>query len=234
MPSQIVMLAGEPEYRSHLTMRPIASLMERELGARVRYHTPSSIPDEPDFAESSFGDLSDLEDAELLIIYTRFRRLPDDEMKALESFLERGGAVVGLRTSTHAFRFAPEEPWADWNLGFGRDVLGSPWISHHGHDSSTEVTLRADAPVEFVRGLPDQFHVRSWLYHTELQPWCRPILDGAPVDPQCPPTPGPVAWYGEPDNRRRFYTSLGHAEDLQQEPVRRLLCNAVGWAVGIS
>ncbi len=234
MSPQIVMLAGEPEYGAHLSMRPIAALLERELGVEVSYHTPSIIADEPDFPESTFGDLSDLDDARLLIIYTRFRRLPDREMKALQSFREGQGAVVGLRTSSHAFRFSADEPWADWNVGFGRDVLGSPWISHHGHSSSTDVSVRADAPEELVTGLPEHFHVRSWLYHTELQPWARPILDGIPVDPECPPTPGPVAWYGEPENRRRFYTSLGHPEDLEQDPVRTLLLNAVGWALGAS
>lgn len=234
MGPQVVMLAGEPEYGAHLSMRPIADLLERELDVEVRYHTPSVIPDEPDFPESSFGDLSDLDDAQLLIIYTRFRRLPDHEMKTLQSFLEGPAAVVGLRTSSHAFRFAPDESWADWNVGFGRDVLGSPWISHHGHDSSTDVSVRADAPAGLVAGLPEHFHVRSWLYHTQLQRWCRPILDGEPIDPQCPPIPGPVAWYGEPNNRRRFYTSLGHPDDLGQEPVRRLLINAVSWALEAS
>jgi uncharacterized protein len=234
MAAQIVMLAGEPEYRAQVSMRPIADLLERELDVQVAYHTPSVIPDEPDYPESTFGDLGDLDDAKLLIIYTRFRRLGDHEMKTLSSFLEGNGAVVGLRTSSHAFRFGPDEPWADWNVGFGRDVLGSPWIRHHGHGSSTDVSVRADAPEELVAGLPDQFHVRSWLYHTELQPWCRPIMDGVPIDPECPPKPGPVAWYGEPDGRRRFYTSLGHAEDLEQQPVRRLLINACGWALGAS
>lgn len=234
MAPQIVMLAGEPEYGAQLSMRPIAALLEQELAVEVGYHAPSVISDEPGFPESTFGDLSDLEDARVLIIYTRFRRLPDRDMKALQSFLDSDGAVVGLRTSSHAFRFAPGEPWADWNVGFGRDVLGSPWISHHGHDSSTDVSVRPDAPAEFVAGLPEHFHVRSWLYHTALQPWCRPILDGVPIDPQCPPSPGPVAWYGEPAGRRRFYTSLGHAEDLTQEPVRRLLLNAAGWALGAS
>lgn len=234
MVAQVVLLTGEPEYGAQESMRPIAALLERELDVEISYHTPSVIADEPDFPESTFGDLSDLQDAALLIIYTRFRRLPDGEMKALQSFLQGQGAVVGLRTSSHAFRFAADEPWADWNDGFGRDVLGSPWIRHHGHGSSTDVSVRADAPEFLVAGLPEQFHVRSWLYHTDLQPWCRPILDGVPVDPECPPTPGPVAWYGEPDTRRRFYTSLGHAEDLEQEPVRRLLINAVGWALGAS
>jgi type 1 glutamine amidotransferase len=79
-----------------------------------------------------------------------------------------------------------------------------------------------------VEGLPATFHVRSWLYRTDLEPWCRPLLMGEPVDPESRPTPAPVAWYGEREGRR-FYTSLGHPEDLTMEPVRRLLVNATRW-----
>ncbi len=227
----ITVLAGEPEYDAQHSMRPIADLLADRLGAAVDYRTPSHLADEPDFAESSFGDLAGLEDTGLLVIYTRFRVLPEAEMCALQRYLDRGGAVLGLRTSSHAFHFAADSPWAGWNHGFGADVLGSPWISHHGHGSSTCVTVLPDAPADLVAGLPARFDVRSWLYRTDLADWATPILHGDPVDPESPPTPGPVAWYGEPAGRRTFYTSLGHAEDLDQEAVRTLLTNAARWAL---
>ena len=229
MTQRAVVLAGDPEYGSEVSMRPIADLLAREAGIEVDYRTPSVIADEPDFAESSFGGLEELADADLLIIYTRFRRLPDPEMEAISQFLDRGGAVLGLRTASHAFHFAPEERWHAWNRWFGAHVLGSPWISHHGHSSSTDVTVVPDSPPALVAGLPDRFTVRSWLYRTELEPWCRVILSGTPIAPESAATPGPVAWYGHSDNRRTFYTSLGHAEDLVLEPVQRLLANAGRW-----
>lgn len=225
----VTVLAGEPEYDSQDSMRAVAARFADQLDVTVDYRTPSILADEPDFRESSFGDLSGLEDTDLLVVYTRFRRLPEVEMRALADYLETERGVLGLRTSSHAFHFAEDSPWFDWNDGFGRDVLGSPWSSHHGHSSTTDVTVLPDAPPELVAGLPTRFHVRSWLYRTELEPWCRPILSGEPVDPESPPTPGPVAWYGTPEGRRTIYTSLGHAEDLVTEPVLRLLTNAAGW-----
>jgi type 1 glutamine amidotransferase len=111
-------------------------------------------------------------------------------------------------------------------------VLGSPWISHHGHSSSTEVEVLNDAPEALVEGLPGRFRVRSWLYRTELADWCRPILVGSPVDPESEPTPGPVAWYGIPQGRHTFYTSLGHVEDLQLAAVQTLLLNGARWSLG--
>lgn len=229
MTRRVTILAGEPEYDSQESMRPIAQLLADQLDVEIDYRTPSILADEPDFPESSFGDLSVLEDTDLLVVYTRFRRLPDQEMSALRTYLRGTGGVLGLRTSSHAFRFGIDSPWAEWNDGFGRDVLGSPWISHHGHSSSTDVTVLPGAPTDLVDGVPASFHVRSWLYRTELAQWCRPVLWGVPVDPEKAATPGPVAWFGEPEDRRTFYTSLGHAEDLTTDPVRRLLVNAAGW-----
>ena len=153
------------------------------------------------------------------------------EMEALQRYLAGGKGVVGLRTSSHAFSFDPDSKWASWNEGFGRDVLGSPWSSHHGHSSSTDVTVLPDAPAELVAGLPQAFHVRSWLYRTELQPWCRPVLFGVPVEPESDPTPGPVAWIGMPEGRRTFYTSLGHPDDFDLAAFRALLRNGAAWTV---
>ncbi len=229
----VVMLVGDPEYDSHLTMPTIADEWRRRLGVDVRVHASSVVEDEPDFPLSTFGDLSDLADAALLVVYTRFRRIPDDEVAAIDGYLRRGGAVLGLRTANHAFRLAEDSPWHDWGAAFGRDVLGSPWISHHGHSSRTDVTVADDAPAALVAGLPPSFRVRSWLYVTDLAPWCRPVLHGVPVDPETPPVPGPVAWYGDNAGRRTFHTSLGHPDDLAAEPVRDLLAAGVRWAVGL-
>jgi type 1 glutamine amidotransferase len=227
----MVVLAGEPEYDSHHTMRGLAEEIADRRGLALDYRTPTVIEDEPEFPESSFGGLDALATADLLVVYTRFRRLPDPEMEALQDYLQHGKAVVGLRTSSHAFSFEPSSRWASWNDGFGRDVLGSPWSSHHGHGSSTDVTVLPDAPAELVAGLPEAFHVRSWLYRTQLEPWCQPVLGGVPVDPESEPTPGPVAWVGVPEGRRTFYTSLGHPEDFDCAPFRALLHNAVAWTL---
>ena len=46
-------------------------------------------------------------------------------------------------------------------------------------------------------------------------------------------SPEPIAWTHEygPKRARVFYTSLGHPDDFQNSDFRRLLINAIGWAV---
>jgi type 1 glutamine amidotransferase len=189
------------------------------------------LPDYPDFPLSSFGGLDALACADLLVIYTRFRQLPEREMAALATYIGRGGAVLGLRTSTHAFRFPDSSPWSSWNEGFGRDVLGSPWVSHHGHTSSTEITREPGCSHPILDGLPATFTSRSWLYRVELSEGCQPLLHGEPVAPEDTPTPGPVAWTREVRGGRIFFTSLGHPEDFTLASFRRLLINAARWCL---
>lgn len=229
--TKIVFLAGEGEYESYRTMRPIADLFEQQLDAAVTYKTPDVLEDMPDFPAQSFGDLSDLRTADLLVVYTRWRQLPDAEMQEIADYCSRGGAVIGLRTSSHAFHYPNDSKWANWNDGFGRDILGSPWISHHGHSSSTDVSWAEPGGHPILKGIPEAFHLRAWLYRTELTEGCQPILVGEPVDPENEPTPSPVAWTWERNGQRTVYTNMGHPSDLRQTVVHDFLINAARWCL---
>lgn len=157
MAGPLVLLAGEPEYRSDETMPAVARVLGEQLGREVVVRTSDVIEDDPRFPASSFGDLSVLSDADLLLIFTRWRVLADADMEWLSSYLSRRAPIVGLRTATHAFHFPTDSRWASWN-DFGRAVLGSPWIRHHGHGSSTDVRVLPEASPALVDGLPSRFH----------------------------------------------------------------------------
>ena len=228
---QTVIVAGEPEYGSAVTMQQYSQDLTHKLGHHVAYCIPDVIEDEPDFPMSRFGGLEALNDADLLVIYTRFRRLPDEQMSLLEAYRERGGPVIGLRTSSHAFRFGPDSPWVGWNDGFGRDVLGSPWSSHHGHSSTTVVSRKPGIDHPVLEQVEDMFTSPSWLYRTQLEEWCTQLLWGEPITPESPRTPGPVCWVRDDKTRRVVYTSLGHPGDFDRPSFRRLLINAAKWCI---
>ena len=63
-----------------------------------------------------------------------------------------------------------------------------------------------------------------------LVPQTKPLLIGTiPGE-----SPEPIAWTHEygPKHARVFYTSLGHPDDFDNAEFRRLLVNAVAWALG--
>ncbi len=103
--------------------------------------TPGTI--DPTYLKNIPG-LENLDDADLMYIFTRFRALPDDQMAHVDNYLKSGKPVIGMRTSTHAFLFDTTSiynhysngyngPKKEWEGGFGRFILGEKWIAHHGH-----------------------------------------------------------------------------------------------------
>jgi uncharacterized protein len=226
---KIVVLAGEGEYESHRTMRALADRVQDQHDVVLDFRVPDVLEDMPDFPPSSFGDLSTLEDADLLMMYTRFRVLPDEELAAIAGYLGRGGDLLALRTANHAFRPVPGSAMQDWAARFADEVLGSAWTRHHGHSSSTEVSAVAEHWI--TDGVPPRFAVRSWLYETHPPADALVLLHGEPVDPEGEPAPSPVAWVRERGDQRIFYCSLGHQEDMQQDEVLAVLDNAVVWCL---
>lgn len=231
--TQITVVAGEGEYHSERTLRQTADELRNSLGAKVSFCTPDILRDTPDFPESRFAGLEALADSDLMIIFTRWRRLPDEQMEQLDAYLKRGGAVTGFRTSTHAFRFADNSPWASWNSGFGRDVLGTPWTRHHGHSSTTIVRKIPEAAASpLLEGVDEEFRAHSWLYQVELEPGCNLLLDGEPVNPEVDPVSGPLAWTRHHSGGGKvFYTSLGHPRDFTIPSFRALIRNGVSWCL---
>jgi uncharacterized protein len=223
-----VVVAGDGEYESHQTMQVVAKDIEQQLGHHVSFCSPDIIEDNPGFPVSSFAGLEALADADLLVIFTRFRRLPEEQMQLFVDYVSRNGPVVGLRTATHAFHYPEGSKWEYWNDGFGRDVLGSPWIAHHGHSSTTVVRRAPGEDHEVLEGVEDEFSSPSWLYLVELEEGCRPLLLGEPVNPERAPQLGPVCWVREAD-RRVLSTTLGQQGDFNIPSFRRLLVNAARW-----
>jgi len=233
--SRILIAAGEPEYESHETMSSFARDW-RIAGHDVDLCTPTVIDDEPDFPTSEFTGLEALPAADLLVIYTRFRVLPDQQMSLLGDYLDDGRPVLGLRTSSHAFHFPTDSPWSTWNDGFGREVLGTPWVSHHGHSSRTFVQASDGVLTHpILEGIESPFEARSWLYRVRIpgEKQAQVLLHGDPIEPETDPEPGPVAWTtSHRGGGRVFYTSLGHRDDFDVPAVRHLLHNAATWCLG--
>ena len=231
---KIALVVGDPEYSSHLSMPRIAEELTKRFGYKTTMCVTSIVPDEPAFAISEFSNLEALADADLMVVYTRFRVLPDRQMEMIKTYLDSGRPVAGLRTATHSFHFPASSKWHSWNDGFGRDVAGTPWISHHGHSSSTDVSVVETAKRHpILNGVSSQFRVRSWLYHVlPLAKPCEQLLWGRPIDPECKPQENPVAWTTTHNRGRVFFTTLGHPEDFDVPSFRTLLVNGIRWTLG--
>ncbi len=193
-----------------------------------------------------------------MIIATRFRALPDEQMKEVVDYIESGRPIIGMRTATHAFNLR-SKTYAkySWNSkapagGFGRQVLGETWVNHHGQHGKQSTRGKiapgaSDHPI--LRGIKDgEIWGSTDVYEAHPPEDCTPLVLGqvlTGMKPDDPPLDGPknnpmmpVAWVktftGEQGKKARvFTTTMGAATDLENEATRRLIVNAAYWAVGL-
>jgi glycerophosphoryl diester phosphodiesterase/type 1 glutamine amidotransferase len=230
----VVFVTGDDEYRSEITMPMIAAILEKQ---GFRTSVARAVP-RPQVRDNIEG-LEAVDSADLMVMFTRFRALPDAQLKHIENYVASGKPMVGLRTTTHAFLYPKDNPHAALNDGFGTDIFGQKWITHHGHSSSTDVALIPAAREHpILRGVTP-FHATSWLYHVAplAGEGATLLLEGSSVNsnhtkrPQYPPLQ-PVAWTRTYKGARVFFTTLGHPADFEQPSMRRLLVNGIHWALG--
>jgi type 1 glutamine amidotransferase len=186
MPS-IVLVSGDEEYRSEEALPQLAKILSATHGfnCTVLFAQDPEKPGiiNPNYVKNIPG-LEKLKTADLMIIFTRFRALPDDQMQHIDDYLKSGKPVIGIRTATHAFNFTKNDStskWKhysnyyegedEWKEGFGRLVLGEKWISHHGShkhqstrgvaapDMETHPILNGISPGE-IWGSTDVYGVR--------------------------------------------------------------------------
>ena len=235
----VVFVTGGCEYRGEVSMPMIAKILQAKHDVRctVLYAVnPKTGKRDANFRGNIKG-LEKLNEADLAVIFLRFRNVPDDQLKKILDFTRSEKPVVGIRTALHAFLYS-SGPNEKYNEGFGEDVFGQRGISHPGHNTSTNVrVVVGDHPI--VRGVAPAFHTRSWLYKAgPLRGDCVLLVFGAAVEgPKAREEifglPSPVAWTRTDKGKRVFFTSLGHPEDFEHASVRRLLIQAIFWGLGM-
>src|ERR1700683_4791425 len=138
----IVLISGDEEYRSEESLPQLAKILSTYHGFRCTVLfaiNPKDGTIDPNQLDNIPG-LDALDSADLMVILTRFRAPPDDQMKHVEDFLNAGKGVVGLRTATHAFsglkgtyakyNYNNGNNPEGWESGFGKHVFGETWVNH--------------------------------------------------------------------------------------------------------
>ncbi|HEX6926611.1 MAG TPA: ThuA domain-containing protein [Longimicrobiaceae bacterium] len=253
----VVFVTGDEEYRSEESMPMLARILKRDYGFRV---TVLYALDERGFIDpnelTNIPGLAALDSADLMVMFMRFRALPDSQLVHILDYVESGRPVVGFRTATHAFRYPEDSPHADLNEEWPTRVFGQHWIVHHGHFEDGNQPLTAVRPIEWrtahpiLRGVKP-FQAYSWLYHVDgggdqLYGDSRPLLIGEALRSTHAeegrtdryPLTNPVAWTKTYTGRsgrtaRVFFTTLGHPYDFREESMRKLALNGILWALGL-
>jgi len=253
----IVFLAGDHEYRSEEALPALARIMAKHHGFKctVLFNVNAETGYiEPGNSNMPHTDVIDT--ADLLVFGLRFQNFPAEQMQPIVDYLDRGGPVVGTRTSTHAFKIPADSPFArfdfrykgdEMKMGFGRQILGETWVSHYGknHVMSTRLDIvpeQADHPI--LSGVKGAW-VEAGGYWVDPKPDSIVLANAQPLesmDPDSAPaadkSPCPGVWirsYKSDSGKegRVFTTTYGASEDLRNDGFRRMMVNGCLWAVGL-
>jgi type 1 glutamine amidotransferase len=258
----IVLLSGDEEYRSEESLPMLAKVLEKHHGFKctVLYSINKDTGEiDPNTKDNEPG-LEALASADLCVMQLRFRAWPDEQMKQFIDYYRSGKPIVALRTSTHAFRFAPNSAHLKFN-DFGRQVLGENWVAHwgkHKFEATRGVTEPGAEQHPILRGVTGIFGDTD--VYEAYPPTDAKILvrgqvlkgmkpDDPPADyekkratdkqPQGINNPMmPIAWTRLHKNdagktARIFTCTMGAATDFQSEGLRRLVVNGCYWALGL-
>lgn len=254
---KLVLIGDDHEYRSEETIPALARILAKHHGFDCTVLFGIDDKGEIEAGKSNIPGIEALDDADGLVLFARFLALPPEQMKHFDAYIKRGGPVVGLRTSTHAFNYKDKnDPYYkyhfrydgdDYKAGFGHQVLGQSWVGHYGknHQQSTRITIipkNAQHPI--LRGVKN-IHVQAGGYNAEpaddwniltmAQPLMSMQVDGKPDESKPPMASEWTREYkGENGAKGRAFTSLyGASEDILNDGYRRMILNAVYWSLSL-
>jgi len=257
----IVFISGDEEYRSEECLPQLAKILAVHHGFKCTVLFPIDKDGTINPNVSNIPGTDALKTADLMVIFTRFRNLPDDQMKPIADYIAAGKPVIGLRTATHAFNIPKDKTYSKWSFnnkewdgGFGRQILGETWIAHHGahgKESTRGVVAPGQEKNPILKGIDEKSIWGTTDVYTVRLPLpesCTPVVlgqvlvgmkpDDAPLEGKKNEPMMPVAWtktYKSESGKegRVFTTTMGSADDLTAEGTRRMLVNAAYWAIGL-
>jgi len=225
---RVVFISAESEYGAVETLPEFAHELKTKYGLYCEILQGS--PEKKSKDRHELAGLEALANADLAVLFVRRRALSANQMQYFRDYLNRGGPLLGLRTASHAFdtRGNAPEGYAEWTK-LDPEVLGGNYHGHHGSGPKCTVTMAAGAAGHpILAGVKLPLTSNGSLYEVRpLADSTTRLLIGTIPDKE----PEPVAWTNQYKQSRIFYTSLGHPDDFQNESFRRMLINAVFWAM---
>jgi hypothetical protein len=231
---KVAILIGDDEYKTEITLPAFVKSDLEPLGFDVTIvHADSQD-------KNSFPGMAEaIKKADVVLVSARRRLPPKTDLDALREHVAAGKPVVGIRTACHAWCLRTEKDnlaaaaagrgvWPE----FDPEVFGGHYSNHYGAGAKTAISPE-DAANEhaILRGVEmDKLVGNGSLYKVRpLTETTTPLLIGSIPDQQ----PEPVAWTNAagPKNSRVFNTTLGHWDDFENLAFRKLLTNALYWAL---
>lgn len=163
-------------------------------------------------------NLDKLKEADVMIVFARRMKLPEEQMALIRAHWEKGKPIVAMRTASHAFQPAD-------NALFDGKVLGGAYRGSGSYSKPFDALVVPEQKKHPVLDGVGKITSKGYYGNGKL---AEDALVLQVVD-STRKTPQPVTWLHTYKGGRTFYTSMGVPEDFRNETFRKLLANAVFW-----
>lgn len=236
----VVFITGGDEYESRERMQPFADVLENQYGFNVIYikdEAPGADTDpDHDPKPTVLPDADRIKEADLMVLFIRFRNWESNSMKLFMQHFEAGKPAVAIRTTTHAFwkdkTFAPKYFGGHYKTHYAGRIVAQVNPEHENHP--------------MVRGVEKKWGQGEGPYVSiPLSEGATPVVFSYGHNRERDTSPGigndsydspnyPVAWAFDDDGARRAMITLGsfRVKDLEADYFHNLFYNSVFWALG--
>jgi type 1 glutamine amidotransferase len=217
-PLKLCMISGSFEYDSEESLAIFRDYIEKSYAAEQGHPVESTMIIYR--SEDDDRSLRPIEDADVVLVFTRRLNTKGEELERFKAYCARGGPIVGVRTASHAYQ--------NW-LAFDKEVLGGNYQGHYGSGPIVQVEINPstkDHPI--LQGVSPFKSYGSLYKNTPIAPDTTLLLIGKTEEHT-----EPVAWTRLNRGGRVFYTSLGHQRDFREENFLKLLANGVFWTASL-
>jgi len=223
----VVLLAGDEEYRSEESMPMLGQILANNgFNCTVLFSLDKNNKFIDPGNQKHLSNPVSLDSADAIVMGLRFRNWNDEAFEKFNAAFERGVPVVAVRTSTHAFKVPKDSKF-------------------HKYSFNSKIPEKGNEKHSVLNGVGPIF-AKSDVYGANPLKPSTILLRGAvteTLDPSSKPIAGdknapmmPVAWVRDYKHEsgkvsKIVTTTMGSADDLLDEDLRRLVVNGVYWGL---
>jgi hypothetical protein len=253
----IVFVCGEWEYCCEESLPMLAKILSKRHGFKCTVLfsiNPKDGTVDPS-VKNNIPGMSVLQSADMIVVFAMDLELPDEQMKYFAGFLETGKPVFGIRCSLLSFRYNKNKKslYAHFDFrnkdgGYATSLFGESWKGHygrHGRESTRGLRAGINEKHPILRGVYDVWGPTDVYRITKLPADAEVLMYGqvlTGMNPDDPPNLKksimPMVWTRRIKRdsgrvSRVVMSTIGAAQDMESEDLRRLYVNSIFWAVGL-
>ncbi|NQV32039.1 MAG: ThuA domain-containing protein [Phycisphaeraceae bacterium] len=253
----IVFVCGEWEYRCEESLPMMAKILAEHHGFKCTVLfsiNPTDGTVDPS-TKNNIPDMKMLKTADMMVVFAMDLELPDEQMKHFVDFLKTGKPTFGIRCTLLSFKYNENKtsPYASYdhrgkNGGYATALFGESWKGHygqHGKESTRGIRAGLDETHPILRGVYDVWGPTDVYRVTQLPADASVYMYGQVLTgmnrtdpPNLKKSIMPMVWTREIKRdlkqvSRVVMSTIGAAQDMESEDLRRLYVNCMYWALGL-